>query len=88
MTLTSVVVSAAVLVALFALWWTATRRHLDRRQGRRREWDGAEGRSDLWTSGARCPSCGETGGLLEVESDELWFVCLSCRARHRRETRA
>jgi hypothetical protein len=79
-------VVAGLAVVLFALWIAATRRHARRRAAQRDEWDDAV-RVDLWTSAARCPSCGARGGVLRMEGEELWFVCLSCRARHRRRTR-
>lgn len=82
-----IVGAAVLLVVLMALWLVANRRHRRRRETSRSEWDDAGGRTDLWTSGARCPHCGQRGGLLEVHDDDLWFVCLSCRGRHRREQR-
>lgn len=82
------IVGAVLLLAvLTALWLVANRRHRQRRETSRSEWDDADGRTDLWTSGARCPHCGERGGVLEVDGDDLWFVCLSCRGRHRRHHR-
>lgn len=80
-------VAGVLLVALLSLWLLATRRHRRRREGRAAEWQGADGRTALWTSGARCPHCGHHGGLLEVDDRELWFVCLACQRRHRREHR-
>jgi hypothetical protein len=78
-------VAAAAALALLALWIGATRRHLARRDGASGEWEGAEARPDLWTSSARCPSCGARGGLLSGSDGELWFSCLACNQRHRRE---
>ena len=79
-------VVAGLGIVLFLLWVGATRRHTRRRAAQRGEWEAAE-RAELWTSAARCPACGARGGLLRVDGDQLWFVCLSCRACHRRESR-
>jgi hypothetical protein len=73
--------------ALLVLWWSATRRHLRRREPQSADWVGAEDRPELWTSAARCPSCGAGGGLLDDRDDEVWFTCLACGQRHRREHR-
>lgn len=81
-------ISVLLLSLLFALWWSATRRHMRRREQHRREWENSEVRPELWTSAARCPHCERRGGLLEVDGDDLWFECLSCQRRHRRESRA
>lgn len=78
------VVAAAVLLGL---WVTATRRHVRRRRIRSADWEEASARPDLWTSAARCPRCGAGAGLLELEGDQLWYECLSCRKRHVRQTR-
>jgi hypothetical protein len=76
--------AAAAAILLLALWVGATRRHLARRRGGAGDWEGAEERPDLWTSSARCPACGEPGGLLSGSEDELWFTCLACNQRHLR----
>lgn len=79
---------AAVAAAgvLAALWVSATRRHLERRD-HRTDWDDADTVPRLWTSTARCPHCRADGGVLSTAGDELWFTCLSCGQRHRRETK-
>lgn len=77
-------VGAGAALLLLALWLGANRRHLDRRGQRSADWAGAADRPDLWTSAARCPSCGEQGGLLSGSEDNLWFSCLACGQRHRR----
>jgi hypothetical protein len=82
------VAGALAGVVLLVLWWGANRRHLRRREPQSADWDGAEGRPELWTSGARCPHCSATGGLLDDRDGELWFTCLACGQRHRREHRA
>lgn len=71
--------------ALLLLWAGATRRQVRRREAG--DWEGAAARPELWTSSARCPQCGSGGGLLSVDGDVLWFACLSCGARHRRDTK-
>lgn len=83
----SILGAGLLLGVLMALWLVANRRHRQRRGTSRSEWDDAGGRTGLWTSGARCPHCGERGGLLQVDDDELWFVCMACQRRHRREQR-
>lgn len=82
-------VAAGAAVLLLA-WVAATVRHHRRRgaSAARAEWETAEARPDLWTSGARCRACGTHGGLLELEGDETTFVCLTCGARAARDTRA
>jgi hypothetical protein len=92
-TVTSVGVSTPVVVgaiavsslALLWLWVAATRKHVQRR--RRGDWEGANGRPELWTSSARCPTCQHLGGVLEARGEELWFVCMSCQGRHKREAK-
>jgi hypothetical protein len=76
---------AGAAVALLALWVSANRRHVARRTEQTRDWGGAGDRPDLWTSAARCPNCAESGGRLSMMGDELWFTCLACGQRHRRE---
>lgn len=75
-------------LALFALWIAATRRHRRRREAALSEWDDSEAHGGLWTSGARCPSCGRRGGLLQRDGDHVEFVCLGCGHRHLRRERA
>ncbi len=84
----SIVAAAVAGVLLLLLWLGANRRHVARRGGASREWDGSERRPDLWTSAARCPNCGESGGLLSDDGEEVWFSCLACGQRHRRQNRA
>jgi hypothetical protein len=79
------VLGLAVGGGLTALWVLHTRRHNRRRAGQRSDWADAEVRPDLWTSAARCPHCRAAGGLLEHEAGELWFTCMACGRRHRRE---
>ena len=83
----AVITGAVAGVVLLGLWLAETRRHVDRKRLRNADWEQASGRPGLWTSGARCPFCRSGGGLLEVEADELWFECLACGRRHRRDTR-
>lgn len=79
--------AAAGGLALVAAWGYANGRHLRRREGRSADWDDAEARADLWTSAARCPACGNRGGLLQVTGGGLEFVCLACGDRHGRQSR-
>jgi hypothetical protein len=84
-----VVAAAGAAVLLLLLWLGANRRHVARRGAAAREWDDERGtRPDLWTSSARCPSCGRSGGVLSDDGDEVWFTCLACSQRHRRRHRA
>lgn len=83
----AVLVGGGTGLALLALWVAANRRHLARRAPGAREWEDADARPDLWTSAARCPACGRAGGLLSTVGDEVWFTCLACNQRHRREHR-
>jgi hypothetical protein len=76
-------IASAVLIGA---WLVALRAHLRRQRSRAAEWDGAQERPDLWTSTARCLSCGG-GGVIEEDGDALWFVCLTCGRRHARQTR-
>jgi hypothetical protein len=82
-----VLAGASVGVLLLVLWWGATRRHLRRREPQMADWAGVEIRPELWTSSARCLTCGATGGVLDELDGELWFTCLACGQRHRREQR-
>ena len=75
---------AAVL--LIGAWLMALRAHLRRQRARDAEWRGVDRRPGLWTSGARCLSCGG-GGVLEMHDDELWFVCMQCGRRQPRRSR-
>jgi anaerobic selenocysteine-containing dehydrogenase len=77
------VAAAAAGALLLALWVGANRRHAQRRSASAGEWEGE--RADLWTSAARCPSCAAPGGLLSRVDGELWYSCLACGQRHRRE---
>lgn len=81
------VILAGVSAVLVGLWWHATRRHAGRRGPQRAEWDDAHA-PRLWTSATACPSCRAGGGLVCTEGGEVWFTCLSCGDRHRRETKA
>jgi hypothetical protein len=81
------VLVSVVCIVLIGAWILALRAHLRRQASRAAEWDGAGDRPDLWTSGARCVSCGAGGGVLEEHGGDLWFVCLRCGHRLRRHTR-
>ena len=81
-----VLVTVAVLV-LIGAWLLALRAHLRRQRLREGEWEGGRRRLDLWTSSARCLSCGAGGGVLERHDDALWFVCLRCGHRQPRRSR-
>lgn len=81
-------VAALAAAVLLALWVSATRRHIRRRDRQRADWEGEETAPRLWTSTAACPHCRAGGGLLSTEGGEVWFTCLSCGQRHRRETKA
>jgi hypothetical protein len=78
---------AAAVALLIGAWLRALRAQLRRQRARAAEWSGAGRRPDLWTSAARCASCGRRGGVLDEDGDDLWFVCLQCGARTRRRTR-
>jgi hypothetical protein len=80
-----VAVGLGVGAVLTVLWVVSTRSHNRRRASRQADWEDAEVRPDLWTSAARCPHCRSAGGLLEQEGGELWFTCMACGRRHRRE---
>ena len=73
---------------LLAVWLAANRREVRRADARDADWaeDGQAPR--LWTSGARCPACQAAGGVLSAVDEGLWFTCLACGQRHRRETKA
>lgn len=83
------VVAALVGAVLLALWAAATRRHIARRERQRADWEGGTDTGPrLWTSEAACPHCRAAGGVLSTESGEVWFTCLACGQRHRRDTKA
>lgn len=84
----SVLAGAAAGALLLGLWVAANRRHLARRRGADQEWGDAQARPDLWTTGLACPQCGKTGGLMATDGDDVWFTCLACNQRHRRQHRA
>lgn len=81
------VVAVVAVLGLGGLWAAATRRHRLRRASSDADWQGAEARPGVWTSQARCLRCGAGGGVLEADGDELWFTCLTCGDRHRRQER-
>ena len=81
-----VLVSLMFLV-LIGAWILALRAHLRRQASRAAEWEGAGQRPALWTSSARCLSCGAGGGVLEDHDDGAVFVCLRCGRRQIRQTR-
>jgi len=79
---------AALGAFLIACWAAATRRHRRSRAMRSSEWESDEGRTELWTSGARCPRCQAVGGLVEPSADGGGlFICMTCGARHARDHR-
>lgn len=83
------VLAAVAGVVLLALWAGATRRHISRRDRQRVDWDDETHTVPrLWTTEAACPDCRASGGVLSTESGEVWFTCLACGQRHRRETKA
>jgi hypothetical protein len=82
------VLGGAAGLGLLVAWALSTRSHLRRRTPRDAEWDGTEQRPDLWTSAAPCPDCGARGGLLAEQDGAVWFTCLACGQRHRRDHRA
>lgn len=80
-----VLVGVAV-VLLVSAWLLALRAHLRRQRDHATDWQDAQQRPDLWTSSARCVSCGAGGGVLERDDDRLWFVCMRCGHRQARST--
>jgi len=74
-------------LGLLAAWAVATRSHAQRRDDARVEWESGATRPELWTSAARCASCGRSGGLVEANGDDVVHVCLSCGERRSRRTR-
>ena len=82
------VIVTALAVVLIGCWVFATRRHRRSRAVRSADWDSEDGRTELWTSAARCPRCGATGGLAEPSAEGgAVFTCLACGASHTREHR-
>lgn len=86
-------VDAQILVAAGALllgsaWLVATLRHVRSRSRSSADWEGTAAEPELWTSSARCPRCGQGGGLLTRAGDGVRFECLACGARHLRRHRA
>lgn len=81
--------AVVVLVGLLLVtaWAVATARHDRRRTPQTADWEGSDGKPDLWTSSARCVHCGEHGGFLELRAQTLEFECLSCGRRHARTAR-
>ena len=80
------VLAVVAVVVLVGAWLLALRAHLRRQGGRDAEWREAQQRLDLWTSSARCLSCGAGGGVLERDDEALWFVCMRCGHRQPRRT--
>ena len=78
-------VGAALAVTLLVVWVVTNARHVGRRGAG--EWSEGRERPDLWTSAARCVECGAQDGVLELQGDDVMYVCLRCGARTRRETR-
>jgi hypothetical protein len=76
-------IASAVMIGA---WLLALRAHLRRQRLRAAEWDGAQQRPDLWTSSARCLSCGGSG-VIEERGGQVSFVCLTCGQRRDRQTR-
>jgi hypothetical protein len=81
------VLVSVVGVVLIGAWILALRAQLRRQASRAAEWEGAGDRPDLWTSSARCLTCGASGGVIEERDGALWFVCLRCGQRQMRRTR-
>jgi predicted RNA-binding Zn-ribbon protein involved in translation (DUF1610 family) len=81
------VLACVVGIVLIGAWLLALRAQLRRQASRAAEWEGATNRPDLWTSTARCLSCGAGGGVIEEHDGALWFVCLRCGQREIRRTR-
>jgi hypothetical protein len=81
------VLVAVLVTLLIGAWLRALRAQLRRQRARATEWPGSGHRPDLWTSAARCLSCGRHGAVLEADGDVLWHVCLHCGRRTRRTTR-
>lgn len=73
---------------LLALWVGATRRHARRDAAARAEWEEATIAPRLWTAPSPCPDCRADGGVLSTEDGEVWFTCLACGQRRRRQTQA
>lgn len=69
---------------LFGLCVASIRNHLDRAPD---DWSDAAARPELWASGARCPVCGASGGLVELIDGETVHECLACVRRHVRTQR-
>lgn len=86
----AVVAGAALgLLVLGALWVSGLRRDTRRRAGRAAEWTADDGdAAELWTSAARCLSCGASGAILSREDGQLWHTCMACGRRHTREHQA
>lgn len=80
------VLVTVVGVLLIGAWVLALRAHLRRQRVRDAEWRETQQRLDLWTSSARCLSCGAGGGVLERHDDQLWFVCMRCGHRQPRRS--
>jgi hypothetical protein len=76
-------IASAVMIGA---WLLALRAHLRRQRRRAAEWEGAQRRPELWTSSARCLSCGGAG-VIEERGGKLWFVCLMCGRQRARQTR-
>lgn len=74
-------------LVLGVVWLLATLRHVRSRPGRSADWDDAAAEPELWTSAARCPRCGRSGGLLTRAGDGLRFECLACGTQHARQHR-
>ncbi len=84
----SLIVAASLGGVLLAVWLAATRRELRRGSAPDAEWGNVTDAPRLWTSAARCPGCSASGGVLSKAGETLWFDCLACGQRHRRETKA
>lgn len=82
-----IVLVAVIVVLLVGAWLRALRAQLRRERSRATEWSGSGRRPSLWTSAARCASCGRDGAVLDHDGDVLWHVCLHCGRRTRRAAR-
>jgi hypothetical protein len=79
-----VVLAAAVLVGA---WLLALRAQLRRSRAVAAEWSDTADRPHLWTSQARCLSCGAAGGVVDDSGGRVSYLCLRCGDHRTRDTR-
>lgn len=82
-----VIVAVVAITVLIGAWVLALRAQLRRRRGSGADWSGTDGRPHLWTSQARCLSCGSGDGLVDDSGGQVSFLCLRCGGRRVRGTR-